>query len=143
MSANLESIVFIHGLFGGPWKTFAVTSREHRKATTRNNASSQHSSITSIAFWHRPKASAGIYWPRDLLPKCIQNANVFSFGYEANVERFMSATGGNTVHRHGRNLLNALRDLLKEHGVRRRLSVAQKTPLTPLLPAFTPSYSRS
>ncbi|KAI3332754.1 hypothetical protein F4824DRAFT_474266 [Ustulina deusta] len=110
------NIVFIHGLFGGPWKTFAATYRKRRKATTRDNASSQYSPVTSMTSSRGPKAPAVIYWPQDLLPKSIQNANVFSFGYDANVERFMSATGGNTVHHHGRNLLNSLRDLLKEHG---------------------------
>ncbi|KAI0909375.1 hypothetical protein F4823DRAFT_562928 [Ustulina deusta] len=113
---TLKSIVFIHGLFGGPWKTFAATYRKRRKATTRDNASSQYSPVTSMTSSRGPKAPAVIYWPQDLLPKSIQNANVFSFGYDANVERFMSATGGNTVHHHGRNLLNSLRDLLKEHG---------------------------
>ncbi|KAI0450474.1 hypothetical protein F5B21DRAFT_427373 [Xylaria acuta] len=112
----VANIVFIHGLFGGPWKTFAATSRGGRKAILRDNASTESSSVTSIASSHKSKSSAGIYWPRDLLPKSIHNANVFSFGYDANVERFMSAAGLNTVHQHGRNLLNALSDLLNEHG---------------------------
>ncbi|KAI0432656.1 hypothetical protein F5Y09DRAFT_131419 [Xylaria sp. FL1042] len=105
----VANIIFIHGLFGNPWKTFAATSREVREAIARDSTSSQYSSRKS-------KASRGIYWPRDLLPQSIHNTNVFSFGYDANVERFMSATGSNTVHHHGRNLLNALSDLLKEHG---------------------------
>ncbi|KAI1348803.1 hypothetical protein F5Y01DRAFT_206322 [Xylaria sp. FL0043] len=112
----VANIILIHGLFGNPWKTFAVTSREAREATVRDNVSSHYSPAAPTASSRKSKGSSGIYWPRDLLPQSIHNANVFSFGYDADVERFMSATGLNTVHHHGRNLLNALSDLLKDRG---------------------------
>ncbi|KAI0809525.1 hypothetical protein GGR55DRAFT_689298 [Xylaria sp. FL0064] len=100
----VANIILIHGLFGNPWKTFAVTSREAREATGRDNVSSHYSPAAPTASLRKSKGSSGIYWPRDF------------FGYDADVEKFMSATGLNTVHHHGRNLLNALSDLLKEHG---------------------------
>ncbi|KAI1424788.1 hypothetical protein F5Y12DRAFT_714855 [Xylaria sp. FL1777] len=103
----VANIIFIHGLFGGPWKTFATI--------TKDDTTNQNSSVNCIASSRRSKTSRIIYWPRDLLPNSIQNINVFSFGYDASVERFMSAAGSNTVHHHGRNLLNSLSDLLKEH----------------------------
>ncbi|KAI0968001.1 hypothetical protein F4678DRAFT_230959 [Xylaria arbuscula] len=112
----VANIIFVHGLFGGPWKTFAITSRKDRRAIPTDDANSRHSSPPSISSSLRSKASTDVYWPRDLLPKTIDNANVYSFGYDADVERFMGATGLNTVHQHGRNLLNALNDLVKEHG---------------------------
>ncbi|KAI1305483.1 hypothetical protein F5Y03DRAFT_152930 [Xylaria venustula] len=112
----VANIIFVHGLFGGPWKTFANTSRKDRRTIIGDDANSRHSSPPSIASSRKSKVAADIYWPRDLLPRTIDNANVFSFGYDADVERFMGSTGLNTVHQHGRNLLNALNDLVKEHG---------------------------
>jgi hypothetical protein len=53
-----------------------------------------------------------------LLPHSVENAKIFSFGYDANMERFMGAAGLNTVHQHGRNLLNGLCDLLDQTEVR-------------------------
>ncbi|KAK1771926.1 hypothetical protein QBC33DRAFT_555082 [Phialemonium atrogriseum] len=78
------NVVFVHGLFGHPWKTWADKSVR----------------------------GASIFWPEDLLSKAVQDVRIFSFGYDADVERFMSAAGLNTVHEHGRNLLNDLCDLM-------------------------------
>ena len=84
-SAN---IVFIHGLFGHPWKTWADEGVRGTK---------------------KP------FWPEDLLPSVVPNARIYSFGYDADVERFMSVAGLNTVHQHGRNLLNDLCDLFDKY----------------------------
>lgn len=78
------NVVFVHGLFGHPWRTWADKSA----------------------------TGGSIFWPEDLLPKAVKDVRIFSFGYDADVERFMSAAGLNTVHEYGRNLLNDLCDLM-------------------------------
>ncbi|KAI8631819.1 hypothetical protein F5Y19DRAFT_422185 [Xylariaceae sp. FL1651] len=92
------NIVFVHGLFGDPWKTFATKTKNGGRTLAQTS-----------------KAVAGIFWPLHLLPHSIRNVKIFSFGYDASIERFMGATGLNTVHQHGRNLLNALCDLLDQN----------------------------
>jgi hypothetical protein len=85
------------------------------KAASADNASSlSAAAVTSPA----STASARCFWPRDLLPHSIDNAKIFSYGYDADIERFMGAAGLNTVHQHGRNLLNSLSDLLDQDEVR-------------------------
>lgn len=45
----------------------------------------------------RQKPSRHVFWPQSLLPLAVKNVNVYSFGYDADVERFMSSAGLNTV----------------------------------------------
>lgn len=84
----IANIVFIHGLFGHPWKTWADEN---------------------------VKGTAKPFWPENLLPNVVPNVRIYSFGYDADVERFMSSAGLNTVHQHGRKLLNDLCDLLDKY----------------------------
>ncbi|KAL1863051.1 hypothetical protein Daus18300_008207 [Diaporthe australafricana] len=90
----VANIVFVHGLFGGPWKTWAAKAK--RKRGGLSNREDAVSGTTHV------------FWPETLLPSAIDNVNIYSFGYDADVERFMSSAGLNTVHQHGRNLFNEL-----------------------------------
>lgn len=42
-------------------------------------------------------SSKHVFWPESLLPSTVGNVKVYSFGYDADVERFMSSAGLNTV----------------------------------------------
>jgi hypothetical protein len=81
------NVVLVHGLFGHPWKTWADETAKH------------------------PEKS---FWPKILLPEVIPDARIYSFGYDADIGRFMSAAGLNTVFQHGTNLLGSLADLVEE-----------------------------
>ncbi len=83
----VANVVLIHGLFGHPWKTWADES---------------------------VKTAEKPFWPKTFLPAAIPNARIYTFGYDADVSRFMSAAGLNTVSQHGTNLLSNLADLLDE-----------------------------
>ncbi|KAI3318127.1 hypothetical protein HD806DRAFT_325111 [Xylariaceae sp. AK1471] len=107
----IANIVFVHGLFGGPWKTFATKTRSRRRTASTDDASSFSTTTSSPT----STAPGDFFWPRDLLPHSVKNSRIFSFGYDANIERFMGAAGLNTVHQHGRNLLNGLCDLLDKN----------------------------
>ncbi|KAI1491228.1 hypothetical protein F5X96DRAFT_488961 [Biscogniauxia mediterranea] len=80
-SPPAANIIFVHGLCGHPWRTWAYEATKERK---------------------KP------FWPKDLLPKELENVRVFSFGYDADIEKFMSSTGKNSVQDHGANLLHDL-----------------------------------
>lgn len=45
----------------------------------------------------KQKPSKYVFWPESLLPSSVKNVKVYSFGYDADVERFMSSAGLNTV----------------------------------------------
>ena len=97
----VADIVLVHGLFGHPWKTWASKSVNY--------------SVNGAV-----KESEEPFWPKTLLPAAIPNARIWSFGYDADVGKFMSTAGLNTVSQHGTNLLGNLADLL-EDTVRRLL----------------------
>ncbi|KAI0898840.1 hypothetical protein F4806DRAFT_455761 [Annulohypoxylon nitens] len=50
----------------------------------------------------------GTFWPRDLLPKDIENARILTFGYDADVVHLFKPAGRNSLSNHARNLLNDL-----------------------------------
>lgn len=101
------SICFVHGLFGGPWKSFSA-KRHHPYAespTQTINGSSTKDDLRD------PKK---IFWPRELLPLSVDNVRIFTFGYDADAGKFMEAAGLNSLYQHARNLLNATVDLVEQ-----------------------------
>jgi len=111
-----HSLVFVHGLGGSPWKTWS-TKRGRRLPGTPHGAASVADDAASIASSGQgtpfdPKK--WLFWPKELLPAAMPAARIYSWGYDADVQRFMSAAGLNTVHEHGRNLMNSLRDIKDE-----------------------------
>ncbi|KAL8650898.1 MAG: hypothetical protein Q9210_003548 [Variospora velana] len=50
-----------------------------------------------------------IFWPRDLLPSVIQDVRIFTWGYDADIDGFGSASQ-NTIHQHAGSLLSDLAD---------------------------------
>ncbi|KAL8974760.1 MAG: hypothetical protein Q9197_000996 [Variospora fuerteventurae] len=72
----------------------------------------------TIAFLHTredhgeaPMTQVGpsIFWPRDLLPSVIQDVRIFTWGYDADIDGFGSASQ-NTIHQHAGSLLSDLAD---------------------------------
>ena len=51
------------------------------------------------------------FWPQDLLPSVIPDTKIFTWGYDANVDGFLSSASQNTTHQHAQNLLSDLADL--------------------------------
>ncbi|RYP34090.1 hypothetical protein DL767_004425 [Monosporascus sp. MG133] len=104
------NVIFVHGLFGGPGKTWAAPRpRKQKKGTRSTNDSGETSS--------QPK-STHVFWPKDLLPAVVKNASVYSFGYDAEIQKFMRTASLNTVFEHSRDLLNALSDIQDEQSER-------------------------
>lgn len=52
-----------------------------------------------------------LLWPQTLLPEVIPKARIFTWGYDADVDGFMSSASQNTIHQHANNLLSDLADL--------------------------------
>jgi hypothetical protein len=56
--------------------------------------------------WLQP--TSGIYWPVQLLSKDISDARIMTFGYDADVTKFLGPVGQNNLRDHASNLLAEL-----------------------------------
>ncbi|SLM40835.1 Ankyrin repeat-containing domain [Lasallia pustulata] len=122
-------VVLVHGLFGHPRKTW--TGRITRSRTTRFSSSRATSpSHTSTILEDTLSTNGGetahtahgnneqvetdpdsVFWPQALLPSVIPDARIFTWGYDADIDGFLSTASQNTVHQHAINLLSDLADL--------------------------------
>jgi hypothetical protein len=121
--------VFVHGLFGGPEKTWSApveTNDESSQSVvavpeledtgarkTKLGKTDGHSSTreSRASTKHKPT-----FWPRDILPQFIPNIRIYTWGYDADIDGFASASQNN-VRQHATNLvadLADLRDTLKD-----------------------------
>lgn len=54
------------------------------------------------------QSTSGIYWPVQLLSKDISDARIMTFGYDADVTKFLGPVGQNNLRDHASNLLAEL-----------------------------------
>ena len=116
-----SSVVFIHGLFGHPYETWAWKTSKPTKSPLRSEADKLPSSHLEQV--QGLENSAGekdvVYWPGDLLPGAIPDARIYTWGYDADLANFSSASR-NTIHQHAGNLLSDLVDLRAESPLNER-----------------------
>jgi len=84
------SVIFVHGLFGNPTKTWTKVPPPDRKKQTEN-----------------------VFWPADLLPKVLPEARIWTWGYDADVHKFGSQSSHNTIEEHASNLLTDIAGLVR------------------------------
>lgn len=118
-----DSIVFVHGLFGHPYRTWATGTEI---APSIDDASSEVDRQTQ--FWKKPKFlvpytrrnsswstaetltenSNVTFWLQDLLPSVLPSARVFTWGYDANVSQFVSPTSNLSISQQAETFLSDL-----------------------------------
>lgn len=113
---HTHRIIFIHGLFGDPYKTWTskpskrrsrsprtggTSSTERRSTNTRSDDGSRSTKITAI--------TDDTFWPRDLLPGLIADVRIFTWGYDADIDGFGSRSQ-NTINQHAGSLLSDIAD---------------------------------
>jgi hypothetical protein len=115
--------VFVHGLRGHPrgtWEATASASHGSSSDSTRKSkglksilrarrvGSSAIKSEETYAPSSTP-ASSSIFWPEDYLVQDVPEAQVWTYGYNADVIGILfKANNKNTISQHGQNLSVAL-----------------------------------
>ena len=74
----VAQLVFVHGLFG------------HRRNT-----------------WTGKDGDRRVLWPQELLKQIqdLQNVDIYTWGYDANIDNFLSPASTNTLHQHANGLI--------------------------------------
>jgi hypothetical protein len=49
-----------------------------------------------------------VFWPRDLLPKIVNNVRIMTYGYDSKPFRFGKTVNQNTMSEHARNMLSGI-----------------------------------
>ena len=56
-------------------------------------------------------------WPKTFLPNVIPDARIYTWGYDADVNGFLSSSSQNTIHQHADNLLSDLADSIQDQAI--------------------------
>ena len=118
--------MFVHGLFGHPYRTWAGNPSKPRSKShlyrspvkpfvPTSSANSPQSSLfpqqenRQNLVENVGEAETRVFWPRDLLPNVVHDARILTWGYDADVDGFGSASQS-TIHEHAGSLLSDLAD---------------------------------
>ena len=101
-----SSIIFVHGLRGHPRETWAskpaeVAALKSRKGGLfgRWKSKSEENPATNAT------TETGHFWPEDYLSADVQEARIWTYGYNADViQDVFRAANSNSVTQHGRDL---------------------------------------
>ncbi|KAK3681716.1 hypothetical protein B0T22DRAFT_300246 [Podospora appendiculata] len=118
----IVDIVFVHGLRGRPFKTWAT---EHQPAKTSSEKLDKSpnialKSIGSLRRSLRPlsgrfkshQENRLVFWPEDLLPEKCPDARILTWGYDsvvANIKSSGGRTNKNGIFSHAKDLLFSLK----------------------------------
>ena len=103
-----SSIIFVHGLFGHPKKTW---SSKKARPSSSNVSQGLNERLKDTEQLDNTNLTGSTFWPQHLLPSVIPDIKIFTWGYDANVDGFLSSASQNTIHQHAQNLLSDLADL--------------------------------
>ncbi|KAK0511439.1 hypothetical protein JMJ35_006012 [Cladonia borealis] len=104
----IAHIVFVHGLFGHPEKTW---SSKKSRSSSSNSSTTADERLQHTEQIDNNGISVSTFWPQTLLPTVIPDAKISTWGYDANVDGFLSSASQNTIYQHAQNLLSDLADL--------------------------------
>ncbi|TVY33774.1 hypothetical protein LSUB1_G007294 [Lachnellula subtilissima] len=126
-------LVFVHGLFGHPQRTWTgrepeqnIARAPHRTDTTNALSTELEHSSSQISDTARSNlvtsseivGSRGgeVFWPVAILPTVLPDTRNFTWGYDADVDAFNTSVGHNNVEQHANDLLIDIANLIDKHG---------------------------
>ncbi|GAW25133.1 putative protein SERAC1 [Rosellinia necatrix] len=110
-------IIFVHGLQGHPFKTWALESLHQNEAVDdRQTSRNWRGRLDKFGFKRSGestttrKDASYVFWPRDLLPVECPGARILVFGYDTIVAKhqFAGAVNKNSIFAHSKDLVNEL-----------------------------------
>ncbi|KAL8644302.1 MAG: hypothetical protein Q9226_007835, partial [Calogaya cf. arnoldii] len=111
-------IIFVHGLFGHPYHTWASQPSSARSKSPRQRATVTLRKGNGQEPVTTPNtAQTTVLWPRDLLPNLVHDARIFTWGYDADIDGLGSASQS-TIHQHAGSLLSDIADQREIFGYR-------------------------
>ena len=109
-----DSIIFVHGLFGNPEKTWTGQLQPSKSPPPKHrdeNLGSEGGDVQAAE--NRDSRGRGIFWPALLLPEIVDNVQISTWGYDADIDDFWASASQNTVGQHATNLLSDIADMLE------------------------------
>lgn len=105
-SSPMADLVFVHGLQGHPYRTWACPRGKKNKAKASVSLSSLiNSRHEQIEVSENPTA----YWPGDFITRDFPELRVLTYGYDSRASNFFKGSANqNTVLEHGNDLLHHL-----------------------------------
>ena len=64
--------------------------------------------------WYNTWSKNGVFWPRDLLSRDVQNIRIIIFGYDSDVVKVFGQVNRNQIRDHARTLITDLRRCRKK-----------------------------
>jgi hypothetical protein len=116
------SIIFVHGLFGHPEKTWTGTKKSSKTAKRGPPPQSSSKRVHAHGVIEKEDGKAAkdadldldsVFWPAALLPRIAPNTKIWTWGYDADIDNIWSSASQNTVSQHATNLLSDVADLLE------------------------------
>lgn len=101
-----SSVVFIHGLGGGPEKTWTKELSSHPDPTRR--MAMLWAGMTKrrkVREQTNVNVGRSVCWPRDLLPLKVADIRILTYGYDS---KLINGRNQNGIYQHAENVLSAL-----------------------------------
>jgi len=108
---TIVDIIFVHGLQGHPYRTWACKSGGKEKAahSTRRPSFFPSTALRRLSPRKQVDEPVAIFWPRAFLPNDCPKARILTWGYDSNVSKFFGGPANqNNIFGHAKNLLYAL-----------------------------------
>ncbi|KAF3406757.1 hypothetical protein DPV78_000499 [Talaromyces pinophilus] len=105
-SSPMADLVFVHGLQGHPYRTWACPRGKNNKAKASVSLSSL---INSRHEQIEVSENLTAYWPGDFITRDFPELRVLTYGYDSRASNFFKGSANqNTVLEHGNDLLHHL-----------------------------------
>lgn len=120
MDADVDSIVFVHGLRGHPQHTWeSEVPKNDNDGTRKSKLTLLHQRLkgkakategeASVASQTQEQDQIPVHWPSRFLVTDLPQAHVWTYGYNADViGGLFQANNKNSISQHGRDLANQL-----------------------------------
>lgn len=115
---TVASIIFVHGLGGHPYSTWAIEPPSRSSESSRPSSSQSMKSFFGGLKRKMPheeseassEPAAKVYWPQDFLPIDCPTTRILTYGYDSQISHGYKAVDVRGVYGHAKSFLNDIRN---------------------------------